>query len=468
MEKKIKVSFFIRYNKERSLANIHARVYHNKNVKTVISQAVPYTLTPDMFEYFEECLKDKKFPDEYINIGNSMTRATHNIENVIKYSSDWKKTRAAIKEYYKNGEKFEETYESIGKGVVGVLEKALDETEEHHGVFQPHLNKKIKRLLDTGHTQKRVRFYRRAFKVLKEYINIMGLPYDFSIFDEDFPIEFGKYMREDHYNYITGKYGLSPTSIQGYVEVYKVIAKSGVIAGEEGATSHYLGEEYRSKKYSNPDPVFLTGDEIKSVEALDMTGYSEYHKHVRDCFVLGCYTGCRYEDLVNLIPANVTFIKGNSGDRKLRYKPRKLQRQGKAPVYVTFGIIDECIPYLNKLLALGEERIVPSIIYKKVKSGLVKFNEAVKEIVKDAGITYQITTTKRRGHSTEVASKKCELISSHAMRRTCANYYYYELRLGTEMTMAVTGHHSIESFKIYLGHGNAQDMLDEIKKRRNQ
>lgn len=139
--------------------------------------------------------------------------------------------------------------------------------------------------------------------------------------------------------------------------------------------------------------TFLDEDEIRRLAVVPVANETE--RLIRDQFVLGCVTGARHSDFSQFTPDN---IEGGW----LSYVSQKTK------VYVEIPVS----PILRRFIkeespALGERRV--SDVY---------FNDTIRILAEKAGITAKTRCFKA---GKNVSGRKCDLISSHTARRSCAS-----------------------------------------------
>jgi integrase len=187
--------------------------------------------------------------------------------------------------------------------------------------------------------------------------------------------------------------------------------------------------------------VALNEDELKAIENLDCSLHEKMQK-IKDVFLIEIYTGFRISDLYNLKIETIDYK-----NEVIKIRDRK-----------TRGIID--IPLTKKLKI---------IIEKYIDTGLPliseqKYNEAIKELCRLAGIDTMINITKfYLGSREDEVKPKYELISSHTARRT---FITLSLKWGVphKLIMKITGHKSLRAFEKYIRftEKEAQDAIKNV------
>lgn len=145
------------------------------------------------------------------------------------------------------------------------------------------------------------------------------------------------------------------------------------------------------KKYQ-PDDVFLTSDEVKRLEEIQLP--RKALDRARDLFLIGVYSGQRFSDYSVFEKADVM------GDMIIK-KAEKTESESFIPLHLK----------LESLLDKYDWNL-PSITSQK-------FNPHIQEICEIAEINEQIKETIYRGAKKEIIYKpKAKMVSSHTARRT--------------------------------------------------
>lgn len=187
------------------------------------------------------------------------------------------------------------------------------------------------------------------------------------------------------------------------VEICKQVLDFGVTEGH--IDSHNL--PLLRLKRAPPNPlIYLSPRELTSLE--NYTPADSTKQKARDLFILQCYTGLAYVDLISINESDIIFFKARYYILKERKKTKK----------------DSYIPYDEKSRIILEK-------YKfkmKILSN-PKYNKALKEIAIDLQITKHLTThvgrktfaminLNWRGHSMEATSRMMGITA-----RTAENHY---------------------------------------------
>lgn len=221
--------------------------------------------------------------------------------------------------------------------------------------------------------------------------------------------------------YLLGPAGLTDNTVAKHFERLRRFMRYAV---EREYTSARGWEKIRGQR-QEPDIMTLTAEELAAMEALDLPQHS-YLDNARQLFLLSCYTGLRYSDLVSIRKEHIR------GDM-LRLTTQKTKLQVNVPIQ------DKAQPILDRYLA-GEVRLISN----------QKLNDYLKELGQLAGITDPIEVIRYRGgvrQSQTVA--KWEKLGCHTGRRTFVTLHL-EMGLRPEVIMKVTGHTTWKSFQRYV------------------
>ena len=178
-------------------------------------------------------------------------------------------------------------------------------------------------------------------------------------------------------------------------------------------------------KRQEPDIMTLTAGEVAALEQLELPagGYLDNARHL---FLLACYTGLRFSDLVSI---RAEHLRG----QVLRMTTQKTRETVTVPLRV------EALAIVEQLLA-GKVRAITN----------QKLNDYLKELGQLAGIDAPVEVIRFRGgvrESTTVA--KWERLGCHTGRRTFVTLSL-ERGIRPETIMKVTGHRGWKSFQRYV------------------
>ena len=225
-------------------------------------------------------------------------------------------------------------------------------------------------------------------------------------------------------DYLTIDLKLAPNTIGKLITNIKVFMREAL---EDGITTNNTFTHRKFKSiHSKSDTVYLTIPEIKELLKLDLSKKPSYER-VRDTFVIGCYTGLRFSDVIRIKPSNII-------DGMIEITPIKTDNHVVIPMVKE--VTELLNKYNNKLHIISNQ----------------KYNEYLYEVCKECDILKtEITINEIKGGKKVVIKKpKYEFISSHTARRSFATNEYKAGDLEVSEIMAITGHTTEKSFYKYI------------------
>ncbi|MFD2786264.1 site-specific integrase [Hymenobacter rubripertinctus] len=185
-----------------------------------------------------------------------------------------------------------------------------------------------------------------------------------------------------------------------------------------------------------PDVIALAAAELAALESLPLAAGSRLDK-ARAWFLLACYTGLRYSDLVSIQPQHL-----RPATDKLPAHLRLTAKKTRAVVNVPLSAL--ALAIVNRLLAGELATVKDQPITNPV------LNRFLKELGELAGIDSPVEVIRYRGGVADVTTcPKYEKLTVHTARRT-----FVTLNLGkgmsAEFVMKLTGHTSYKSFQRYV------------------
>lgn len=250
-----------------------------------------------------------------------------------------------------------------------------------------------------------------------EYQKHTGIELRLSDIDMNFMEKFDRYIKDQNYSD-----SYSGALAKGFREVIKK------------AIDEDLKVVIEPKKIKIPnskaEKIILTIPELDTISNAEYK--SNYLDNARDWLIIGCYTGQRVGDLLELTANN---IMNKGGVLMLELIQEKTNNA------VVLPILPEVQTILDKRNGQFPRKISD-----------VKFNLYIKEVCKEAGI---IEPTKGAKINPETNRKesgtypKYELATSHVMRRSFASNFYGDIP--TPLLMSATGHKKESIFLQYIG-----------------
>ncbi len=158
-----------------------------------------------------------------------------------------------------------------------------------------------------------------------------------------------------------------------------------------------------------PDRGFLSIEELEKIETLTFVEEEQYLERIKDIFLLACYTGMRFGDVVKITAGDVSL--SNNG-LLLYLKAEKTVKRLDLPLYYLFRKSDQTLSrpesiiqrYLDQYAPVLNEPGMEQIPLFKVSNQYL--NRSLKVVAKRAGINKQVTSHfGRRTFATIMARK---------------------------------------------------------------
>lgn len=282
------------------------------------------------------------------------------------------------------------------------------------------------------------REYEVTFNYLKDYSAKTGKIFDFKDIDLSFYDGFIQYLQEAHpvksshpKGKVTDTQGLDKkkekklavNTIGKKIQTLKIFLNA---AKEEGKNSF---DGYKSKKFvamsEDSETIYLNESELTTIYEHDFSKNPSLDR-VRDLFLVGCWTGCRFSDIGQITPESIT-------DGLIHLKQYKTGKKVIIPLHPIVTAI------LNKY-----DGCLPKAISNQ------KFNKSLKDIAEAAKINEMTHKAITKGDvKVSTSYKKHELVTTHTARRSFATNLY-KSGFPTLSIMAITGHTTEKSFLKYI------------------
>jgi len=264
-----------------------------------------------------------------------------------------------------------------------------------------------------------IKKYNTCYNLLKEYARYKGKPeLNFDEINMDFYDGFTGFLakKKDHAKNTIGK----------QIAVLKVFMKRAQRKGLHNNTEYTNSTDFKITTEES-DSVYLDEKELDQLYKLDFSKNKKLEK-VRDLFLVGAWTGCRFSDFGSIKPENIS-------NGFISIEQAKTGERVKIPLH----------PIVKELLDKYEGKLPRPISNQK-------FNEYIKDVAQaeNAGLDAVIITRQTKGGNRVVSkSKKHELISSHTARRSFATNLY-KSGFPTIGIMKMTGHRTEKAFLKYI------------------
>lgn len=260
--------------------------------------------------------------------------------------------------------------------------------------------------------------YNRTIELIKEFEELENYRIAFETINLDFYYAFKEFLEDKDF---------ALNTIGKFIKNITTFLNS---ATEQG---HNNNLAYKSKHFIKPteqsEQIYLNEDELESIIKLDLSD-NKLLDHVRDLFILACYTGLRYSDFSRLTKKNIGTHKGR---RVFRLYQQKTNEYLPIPIHPIVEMI------LKKWNGNPPDKL-PS----------QKMNDSLEIIGGKAKINDIITINFTKGgkQQTKMVAKH-QMIKNHTARRSfCTNAYLS----GMEALdiMAISGHNSEKTFMNYI------------------
>jgi integrase len=373
------------------------------------------TLIYLMFRFNGQRLKYStglKIKFKYWNFSTQFAKETREFPGYAEFNALLKNLSSAVSNQYRK---------LINDSIAPTIENlrpALDEV-----LFRNNKKEKkdligfIEELISTSSFKPNtIKQYKTALRQLKDYQSDRRKKIDFSDINLDFYNDFYKFLisRDCSVNYIGT-----------IVKNIKVFMSEAV---ERGFTDNL---QFKSKRFKvveeNTDAIYLTIDDINKLQKLDLSAKPRLDK-VRDLFLIGCHTGLRFSDLVQLSDENIIQ---NKTQAKVR-----TEKTGEVVIIPLNATVRKILHKYNG--------ITPQIISNQ------KMNEYLKEIGLLAELNEPtLLTFTKGGQKQNETYKKYELVTVHTARRSFATNAYLA-GVPTISIMKITGHRTEKAFMRYI------------------
>lgn len=197
-----------------------------------------------------------------------------------------------------------------------------------------------------------------------------------------------------------------------------------------------------TEKYGTP--YYITIDERNTIASTPMP--TEHLEVQRDIFIFHCFVGCRVSDLMKLTERNIT-------DGILEYTPHKTKDEGETSVKAIVPLHEKAVALIEKYRGQDKQgRLFPFISPQK-------YNNAIKEVFRIAGITRNVEVRNAKTGETEIRPLN-EVASSHLARRTFVGNAYKQVS-DPNIICKMSGH--VEGSKAFARYRNIDnDTLKDV------
>ncbi|MDM1050500.1 site-specific integrase [Sphingobacterium hotanense] len=282
--------------------------------------------------------------------------------------------------------------------------------------------------------------YRTVFKGLEDFEKQKGINLVLRELDSKFLDQFEVFLSKKRNTNDEEKEGLLNDTIHKYISTLKVFLKW---CNDNDYLVHpdvFKTQKTNFKKKAYNEIIALSEAEIEKLMNHDLSDRPSLER-VRDLFCLLCYTGQRFEDLINFDPKD---IKNNAWD------------------FISVKVKKRVIVPFEGYIAPAKD-ILERIGYNVPKISNQKFNEYIKTVGKLAGLDETIKITRYSGKQKLVIEKrKYDFLSSHVGRRSMVTNLLSR-NVPITLVQKLTAHSDIRTLMKYES-ASTDSLIDALNK----
>lgn len=280
------------------------------------------------------------------------------------------------------------------------------------------------------------RTYLTALKRLENFCSLQNYSLQtFEDFDSKFFTTFANYLYTCTYQKGITKKQYTQNTVINTLKVIKNLLHRAY--DSEMTDNNYFTKVQTILSSDVSEQVYLNEKEIRRLAQMKLA--LPHEQHVRDMFVIACYTALRISDIQKLNNAEI--------------------RQGNITLYQTKTKEKVVIPILKEiahLIAHYQKTGFPSI-------HICKANEVIKELAHRCGIDESISHKEHRGGTFHIHTHpKWSMISFHTARRSCITNLY-KRGYPVNYIMSLSGHRSVQAFQRYM-RASSKELMDNFMK----
>lgn len=282
--------------------------------------------------------------------------------------------------------------------------------------------------------------YRTVFKGLEDFEKHKGTKLILREMDGKFLDQFEVFLSRKKNTNDGDKEGLLNDTIHKYISTLKVFLKW---CNDNDYLVHpdvFKTQKTNFKKKAYNEIIALSESEIQKLMNHDLSDRPSLER-VRDLFCLLCYTGQRFEDLINFDPKD---IKNNAWD------------------FISVKVKKRVIVPFEGYIAPAKD-ILERIGYSVPKISNQKFNEYIKTVGKLAGMDEIIKITRYSGkQKLAIEKRKYDFLSSHVGRRSMVTNLLSR-NVPITLVQKLTAHSDIRTLMKYES-ANTDSLIDALNK----
>lgn len=395
-----------RLQSKKEISNIYVRVRDGKN--TDIETPTGFTTNPNLWSETKGEPLQKANNPEKLNLKVQLEKLK---TKIIESLNNDKGTGATINKEW--------LIDVIAKFKNPLLEQKTEYLKDLIEAYQTEMKTKANSKTGKPIAKLTIVNYNTTLARLKKFEEHKKKRYLISEVDLTFKADFIKFE--------SNNLSLSQNSIAKDIRQLKTVCLD---ASDKG---FIISEQVRSRKFylKEEETLFVTITESE-IELIKKFKGADYLENARDWLIIGCWTGCRVSDLMQLTNDNIQIT--TKGQKFIRYTQSKTNKQVDIPIHSDVNEILERLGNFPR--PISDQR----------------FNEWIKIVCRESGLVQEIHGTRQNPetHRKEVGTfQKWELVKSHSCRRSFATNHYN--KLPNKLIMAVTGHSTEKMLLNYIG-----------------
>lgn len=371
------------------------------------------TLIYIVFRWDDNKLKistKQKVNPKYWDKDKFRVKSTINVSNHNKINKELSTIEEVLESIYNN---FIEKYDRkpIGEEIKNLFDlEYFQQNPQFKKVVQKTILDYFDDYIETISTSVQgstVRKYIQAKNNFQEFQKLKRRIYNTEMIDLKF--------RNDYVSFLINVKKYAPTTVYRKMKFLRTVL---YFIKEQGITVNpFLDNSKFLTKDVEVDNIALTEKELAEMESLDLSNNKRLEQ-VRDLFLIACYTGQRFSDLNKIDKNNII------DDEYISIR----QQKTKEPL---------TLPLLNSV-----RKVLIKYDYRLPKISNVKFNEYIKEVAEKCD-------TLQKAFSSEKATPRYKMVSSHTARRTFVTLNYAK-GIDLDTLKIGTGHKQTKTLHTYI------------------
>lgn len=261
--------------------------------------------------------------------------------------------------------------------------------------------------------------YQSTKNILQKYAKARNKVLSLDSITNEFKNDFINFLYDTKHH--TGEYKLN--SIGKYIKTLKVFMRHAY--DNNVTTNNSVFKKNFAPPREDANTIYLSEKELDTLYALELP---DNQAEVRDCFLVSCYTGLRYSDILNLSMDHINWKKNT-----ISIDTYKTHNRVVIPIH----------PRVKEILGKYDNRPPKPQCNQST-------NRLLKKLCEKAGITELMTYTETvGGKRKEQTVRKCDKVTTHTARRSFATNAF-KADMSTLSIMAMTGHKTESSFMKYI------------------